>query len=376
MGFTDIKNKLKAFYTKHKKKILTALRLIISAALIAYLIIFRSEFKNFGEFLDIVKTINIPLLLAAASMHVFGVWISVVRWNILLRTQKIKISQSYLASSFLIGSFFNNLLPTSIGGDIFRTVDISKKGGVSIGKSASVIVIERFSGVVSAATYAIIALLLGFRTIGKTSYVIPVVVFFVLCILLGFIILNPQFLRLGKLVNRIKFLSRIREKLKEIYHTFQSFKKYKLALFETMLCSFALQFGIIVHYWLAARSLGVELSFESYLFIVPVVATIAMLPISIGGTGIRENSLVFLMVALGATRSTSTVTSLLVFFMLIVLGLLGAAVYIIRPFVLRQRDRITEQKQFNREGKELEDISIIDAADGKQKLRNINRETD
>ena len=258
MGFTDIKNKLKAFYAKHKKKILTALRLVVSAALIAYLIFFRSEFKTFGDFINIIKTINIPLLLAAASMHVFGVWISVVRWNILLRTQKIKISQGYLASSFLIGSFFNNLLPTSIGGDIFRTVDISKKGGVSIGKSASVIVIERFSGVVSAATYAIIALLLGFRTIGKTSYVIPVIVFFVLCILLGFIILNPQFLRLGKLVNRIRFLSKIREKLKEIYHTFQSFKKYKLALFEAMLCSFALQFGIIVHYWLAARSLGVE----------------------------------------------------------------------------------------------------------------------
>ena len=103
-----------------------------------------------------------------------------------------------------------------------------------------------------------------------------------------------------------------------------------------------------------------------------------MLPISIGGTGIRENSLVFLMVALGATRSTSTVTSLLIFFMLIVLGLLGAVVYIVRPFVLRQRDRNIEQKQNTLEEKEksFEDISLVDMAEETQDKHNKNSEND
>ena len=330
----NFKTRIKSFYGKHKKKIFTILRIVVSVGLIAYLI--KSQFKDFKTILDMIKTVDIPLLLAAASIHIFGVWISAVRWQILLKTQNVRISQGYLSSSFLIGSFFNNVLPTSIGGDIFRSLDIANKAKVSVGKSASVLVIDRFAGIISAALYAVIALFLGFATIGTTSYVIPVAIFFAVSIILGFLILNPSILRLNKIVRKIKFLSKIREKLVEVYHTFLSFKKYKLALFEALLCSLALQFGVICNYYLAARSLGINLSLTSFIFIVPVVATIAMLPIAIGGTGLRENALVFFMVALGAQNEKAAMTSLLIFAMILVLGIVGGITYAVRPFILKQ----------------------------------------
>ena len=330
----NFKTIIKSFYRKHKKKIFTTLRIVVSVGLIAYLI--KSQFKDFKTILDMIKTVNIPLLLAAASIHIFGVWISAVRWQLILKTQDIRISQGYLSSSFLIGSFFNNVLPTSVGGDIFRSLDIANKAKISVGKSASVLVIDRFSGVISAALYAVIALFLGFATIGTTSYIIPIAIFFAVCIILGFLILNPSILRLNKIVRKIKFLSKIREKLMEVYHTFLSFKKYKLALFEALLCSLALQFGVICNYYLAARSLGVNLSLASFIFIVPVVAAIAMLPITIGGTGLRENTLVFFMVALGVQNEKAAMTSLVLFAMILVLGIIGGLTYAVRPFILRQ----------------------------------------
>ncbi|MCG2788526.1 MAG: flippase-like domain-containing protein [Actinomycetia bacterium] len=330
----NFKTRIKSFYGKHKKKIFTILRIVVSVGLIAYLI--KAQFKDFKTILDMIKTVNIPLLLAAASIHIFGIWISAVRWQLLLKTQGIKISQGYLASSFLIGSFFNNILPTSVGGDIFRSLDIANKARISVGKSASVLVIDRFAGVISAALYAVIALFLGFATIGTTSYVIPIAIFFAISIIFGFLILNPSILRLNKIVRKIKFLSKIREKLMEVYHTFLSFKKYKLALIEALLCSLALQFGVICNYYLAARSLGINLSLASFIFIVPVVATIAMLPITIGGTGLRENALVFFMVALGAQNQKAAMTSLVIFAMILVPGIIGGIIYAVRPFILRQ----------------------------------------
>ena len=330
----NFKTIIKSFYGKHKKKIFTTLRIVVSVGLIAYLI--KSQFRDFKTIPDMIKTVNIPLLLAASSIHIFGVWMSALRWQILLKTQGIRISQGYLSSSFLIGSFFNNILPTSIGGDIFRSLDIANKAGVSVGKSASVLVIDRFAGVMSAALYAVIALFLGFASIGTTSYVIPIAIFFVICIIIGFLILNPSILRLDKIVRKIKFLSKIREKVMEIYHTFLSFKKYKLALTEALLCSIALQFGVICNYYLAARSLGINLSLTSFFFIVPVVTIIAMLPITIGGTGLRENALVFFMVALGAQNEKAAMTSLVIFVMLLVLGIIGGIIYTVRPFMLRQ----------------------------------------
>ena len=122
----------------------------------------------------------------------------------------------------------------------------------------------------------------------------------------------------------------------EIYHTFLSFKKYKLALTEALLCSIALHFGVICNYYLTAKSLGINLSLTSFIFIVPVVATIAMLPIAIGGTGLRENALVFFMVALGAQNEKAAMTSLVIFVMLLVLGIIGGLIYAVRPFVLKQ----------------------------------------
>ncbi|MBU4450952.1 MAG: flippase-like domain-containing protein [Actinobacteria bacterium] len=330
----NFKTRIKSFYGKHKKKIFTILRIVVSVGLIAYLI--KAQFKDFKTILDMIKTVNIPLLLAAASIHIFGIWISAVRWQLLLKTQGIRISKGYLASSFLIGSFFNNILPTSVGGDIFRSLDIANKTKISVGKSASVLVIDRFAGVISAALYAVIALFLGFATIGTTSYVIPIAIFFAISIIFGFLILNPSILRLNKIVRKIKFLSKIREKLMEVYHTFLSFKKYKLALIEALLCSLALQFGVICNYYLAARSLGINLSLASFIFIVPVVATIAMLPITIGGTGLRENALVFFMVALGAQNQKAAMTSLVIFAMILVPGIIGGIIYAVRPFILRQ----------------------------------------
>ena len=103
-----------------------------------------------------------------------------------------------------------------------------------------------------------------------------------------------------------------------------------------MFCSLALHFGVICQYYLAARSLGINLSLTSFIFIVPVVATIAMLPIAIGGTGLRENALVFFMVALGAQNEKAAMTSLVIFAMLIVLGIIGGIIYAVRPFILRQ----------------------------------------
>jgi glycosyltransferase 2 family protein len=372
----EVSNKktgLKSFYFRHKKKLFTALRLILSAGLITYLVIFKSGFRDFQHFWNILKTVNIPLILASVSIYIFIVFISAARWQILLKTQEIRISKGYLSSSFLIGSFFNNLLPTSFGGDIYRSVDIANNAKVSIGKSASVLIMDRFSGVITSSVYAIIALFLGFRTVGRTSYVIPVIVFFAVCVVILFFLLNPSFLGLNKLVKKIKFLSKIRGKLREVYHTFQSFKKFKLALVLALLCSFALQFGFIVNCYLAARALGIDLSFASFIFIVPIVATIAMLPISIGGTGIRENSLVFLLVALGAPSEKSTVASLLLFAMIITVGIIGAVVYAVRPFILKQpKDRKTVLE------KEIEIVTeegIIDAAEEKteNKDQDINK---
>ena len=121
----NILKKVRDFYFKYKKIINTALRIVISVGLIIYLIF--SQFKDFKTISSTLRGINVTLILLSFSTIIYGIWITAFRWQTLLKTQGIRLSVLSLASSTLIGVFFNNFLPTSIGGDVYRAYDVTKK---------------------------------------------------------------------------------------------------------------------------------------------------------------------------------------------------------------------------------------------------------
>ena len=136
-------------------------------------------------------------------------------------------------------------------------------------------------------------------------------------------------------------MQKILDKLRNVYTTFLSFKNYKWTLVKVIFYSLTLQFAVIVNYWLASKSLGIPLNLGVFIFIVPVVSIISMLPISLGGIGVREGSLVFLMISLGAQNAKAAMCSLLLFAMLIVMGIIGCLIYAIRPFIAKkEKDRL------------------------------------
>ena len=325
-----MKKKIIAFYRKNKKPILLTARVMISILLIVFLI--KTKLKDFSDVIEILKSSDKILLLLSFSTHALGVYITAVRWKTLLDTQKVKLSTATLSATVLIGSFFNNFLPTSIGGDVFRTYDASKKGNITLGASTSIILVERLSGVVSASIYAMVALFLGFTAIGHQSVIIPIIIFFVIAVTFAFLIINPSLFKLDKVFNRFKFIRKLKEKLSSAYDTLISFKKYKRALIVVLIFSFLLQFTVILNWFLAAKALGINLNIEAFIFIVPVVSTIAMVPISVGGIGVRENSLVFIMVAMGVANDKAVLCSLLILFMIVLVGIVGGITYSIRPY--------------------------------------------
>ena len=106
--------------------ILVVLRILISASLITYLL-FR-HFDNLQAIVTVLRSVNIMMLLLGLVSHVFVIVITAFRWKTLLTTQDVRLGTGTITLSVLIGFFFNNILPTSIGGDVFRTYDIAKKG--------------------------------------------------------------------------------------------------------------------------------------------------------------------------------------------------------------------------------------------------------
>jgi uncharacterized protein (TIRG00374 family) len=83
---------------------------------------------------------------------------------------------------------------------------------------------------------------------------------------------------------------------------------------------------VILTYYLIGHGLGLGLSLTTYLVAIPVVFLAASLPISIGGLGIREGTLVGMLVAAGAELQLAVNLSLLYLIVFWISTLPGALV--------------------------------------------------
>ena len=88
--------------------------------------------------------------------------------------------------------------------------------------------------------------------------------------------------------------------------------------------SLAYQLSVVVAAWMAAHALGINVGITVLLAFMPAVAMAQVLPISIGGLGLREGALVLLLRPLGVSSGHAIALGLLVYGMTLAISLLGA----------------------------------------------------
>ncbi len=130
------------------------LRLGVSALLIAWML-GRAELSRVG---DVLRAADAMLIALAFASYFVGYAVSVARWRVLLAVQGIRPRFSYLYWSFMIGVFFNQLLPTTIGGDVAR-YQYTAAGGR--GAALSAVLLDRVFGTVSLMVFAMAGLALA-----------------------------------------------------------------------------------------------------------------------------------------------------------------------------------------------------------------------
>ena len=117
-----------------------------------------------------------------AALGVYGLMLAVSawRWRLLLRLQTIDVSLGTLTKSFLVATFFNNFLPSNIGGDVVRVADTAPFAG-SKTLATTVVLIDRVIGLIAllvlAAAASTMAWNLGLRLKGMEYVWIALVLF-------------------------------------------------------------------------------------------------------------------------------------------------------------------------------------------------------
>lgn len=305
-----------------KSLLTTLLKIGISGAILYFL--FRSiELESFWA---TVKSVNPLTVIFVALLFVFTQATSTYRWRSIL-SKDIQVPYLRLLSIYWIGMFFNNFLPTMVGGDVIKGYYLyksSRRGDVSVAS----IFMDRYSGLSALIVITTVALITGYPLIKGTPFpgflVLLIGAYFGVSLVIW---VGPLHTWAMKLLARIHLYG-INKKIDTLYKVLMSYKRHGDILITILICSAVVQGGVIIGYYVLGRGLGMDIPISYYFFFIPLATVVSMLPVSLAGLGIREGAFVYLFTSVGATKEQALTLSLMWFTILVVVSIAGGVEYV------------------------------------------------
>ena len=282
-----------------------------------------------------------PAWLLAALVIYFGMILaSGWRWGLLLNAQRIHLPFAALTSSFMVATFFNNFLPSNIGGDVVRVTDTAAAAG-SKTLAATVVLIDRAIGLLGLILVAAIGATAGPRLIekgpgiGAASLWAGFAVAFVLAAAAVFVpTALPRILRPLRVVHP----EWIDQRLGRLGRALERFRRAPGSLAGCFAGAVLVQMMLVGFYVAIARSMQIPIGLAELAFIVPVSFIIQMAPVSVNGFGVREATFAFYFDRLGLPLESALLLSFVGAALIMLVSLAGGATYLLRRPIPAQPD--------------------------------------
>jgi hypothetical protein len=297
------------------------LKLVITVSLCFWLYT-RIDFQTLEE--SLVRLGALPIVIGVL-LHVVVVFLSASRWWLLLTYTHTATPFSKAFPSYYLGVFFNNFLPTGFGGDTVRILHLRVRG-VSTKSLVSASIVDRAAGFATVFIVGIIGVLISEELRIPTHTKTILTALFLAGLMMAAITLSNRSHRFLESLARKYRHARIRGWILDVILTCYSYRAAKYRILLAMTISTIGQGLIILTYYLIGRGLGLSISFTTYLVAIPAVFLAASLPVSIGGLGVREGTLVGMLVAAGANLQLAINLSLVYLIVLWISTLPGALV--------------------------------------------------
>lgn len=299
-------------------------RIAIALVFIA-IIVLTVDLKKTWEELKGTNPIYISL-----SVLLYAVFIGflALRWLILSKARNHPYGFLYLYRSLAIHFLFNNVLPTTIGGDVYRIMDTGGHEGKGV--SFSIVWTDRMMGFIGVFSFAFLASIFYF--FASKSYVLLIVFGAAFVFAVG---VTTAFLSkkindwLSTWLPKVKvFKYPVGQKITSAFKSITEFQDHKTSLFLSVLVSLVIQVCLAGIWYLLFLSLGGKTSFLHIMVTIPVVNTLAMF--SVGGWGLREQTFVQMLATFAVAKSTALATSVLFDVVNVFFGITGGIFLLLR----------------------------------------------
>jgi len=274
-----------------------------------------------------LSTVSIAAFMILVGIDVLLRLLSAYRWHVLFAALHESTSLVTTTRISLIASFLGQVLPGAVGVEVLRIYGLGKSSDDMPAAFASVVT-DRVFGLLSLGLLILAGLVIGPQDL-REMVLIPVSVSLLILIVVVFLLMNPHSRSWLVQVMSEKLFGRIRKLLTDIFVCLDRYRSRTGVLVWSLALAVVFQVLRVALFYSAALILGESPSFILFLALVPIVMFATLLPISIGGLGVREAGLVAVFGIFGVMDSALSFTvAILVFLSGLVSLIPGCLLYI------------------------------------------------
>ncbi|MGB5080851.1 MAG: lysylphosphatidylglycerol synthase transmembrane domain-containing protein [Burkholderiales bacterium] len=308
-------------------------KLLVSVALIAILLT-RIDLADLSR--RLASAGMLTLLTGSLCIFVLS-FTTALRWNIVLVVFRDALSFTDVWRYTVIGMFFNQLLPSGIGGDGLRMWYL-RRDGVPLGTAIGTVVVDRVLGLLGLLLLVILGLPYLF-SLHVTGIVAAVISLSTILLASGVVAFFTADYLMAGVVTLLKgrvwtatlhpFLARakdgVEQTAKDTRRLLRALPQGPAAILLSVINQISL--GLVVLY--LARSMSVSLSPAAAVFLFSPVLLLSMIPISLAGWGLREGAMVLVFSLAGLEADASLSVSVLFGTCMFVSGLPGGLMWLL-----------------------------------------------
>lgn len=288
---------------------------IIKFIITAVMFYFLFQYVDFENLIEILAKSHGGTILIALLFQFASTYLAAYRWRLIMRLLVFNERVSYYVKSYFKASFFNQVLPSSIGGDAVRIIDLTQKGYDKKDSFYGVFV-DRLVGLVGLLVLNLLATIIFFGTFDRDFSLLIII------ITLGGIGGFTLLFHLEKITFLAKYrgldlFARLAKRLNRLYAD-------RTLLYKHIAISVCVHLLTVLSLYSLALSIDFHLPFQIFLIAIPPVFLLTIVPISLAGWGIREGAMVGIFMLVGADGTKVMAMSILYGILLIIASIPGA----------------------------------------------------
>ena len=311
-----------------RQTLLWIVKIVVSTGLL-YLLLRQVDLARLWS---LARTASLGWLTAALALYLLMILISAWRWGLLLRAQHVSVGFGTLTASFLVATFFNNFLPSNIGGDVVRVRDTARRAG-SKTLAATIVLVDRGIGLLGLVFVAAVGATLAARVSAAIGPVGPGLLWVALAGAIAVsapVLLRPDGLAWLLRPLRIVHQEWVEERIGRLTRALGRFGETPRALLTCFIGAIVVQAVLVAFYAAIAAAIHLRIPIAHLAILVPVSFIVQMAPISVNGFGVREYTFGMYFAQLGLPLESAIALSFIGAALIMLFSTSGAVMMLVR----------------------------------------------